>query len=95
MADIPALERAVASAEDELFRVQMADSFAFTNGAYSRALNVLTECRRELRKAQLLEIERLGVGICATGAAIVRDLTAAAFAAGIATADTGSQEPGR
>ena len=51
--DLAELERAVRSAEDEVFRIQMADNFAFTNGNFDRAVRVLASARRELADAQV------------------------------------------
>ena len=80
MLTIPEATAAVALAEDEVFRIQMADGFCMTNGAYDRAMSVLRQARADLREAHLHEIERLGAAICATGQQIVREVTEGAGA---------------
>lgn len=72
---IATLTERVALAEDEVFRVQMADGFAFTNGSYDRACSVLRQARAELREAHLQEMEAIGARIVATGRQIVTNIT--------------------
>ena len=74
MSALAALTARVAAADDEVFRVQMADDFCMTNGAYDRACAVARAARRDLIEAQLQEIERLGSAICATSRDIVATL---------------------
>lgn len=52
MTDLEALRARVLAAEDEVYRVQQADDYAHTNGAYARAWRVLMEAKRELREAE-------------------------------------------
>ena len=79
--DLAELERAVRSAEDEVFRIQMADNFAFTNGNFDRAVRVLASARRELADAQVAHIKQQCAEIIAAGERMMA-------AAGLAMADT-------
>lgn len=52
MTDLEALRARVEAAKDELYRVQQADDYAYVNGAYDRAVQVLAQAMRELQEAE-------------------------------------------
>ena len=52
MTTLDKLRADLSRAEDEVFRVQMADPFAFTNGAYDAALRVVATIQREIEQAE-------------------------------------------
>ena len=52
MTDLEALRARVLAAEDEVYRVQQADDYAYVNGAYDRAVQVLAQAMRELQEAE-------------------------------------------
>lgn len=49
------LRAALANADDEVWRIQMADNYCMTNGAYDRALNVRRHAEQALAEAELAE----------------------------------------
>ncbi|MBR0682771.1 hypothetical protein GXW74_19925 [Roseomonas eburnea] len=68
-------EARVRLAEDELYRVQQADDFAFTNGSYDRALRCLREARQALTDVLADEAARMAREVSATCSAISTDLS--------------------
>lgn len=50
MIPLETLRESLACAEDEVFRAQMADPFAFTNGSYDAALRVVADIKRRIKE---------------------------------------------
>lgn len=71
MPSIAALRAELAAAEDEISRIQQADNYCMTNGAYDRALAVVRRARQALNDALVQQITDQAAAIVATGRDVV------------------------
>lgn len=75
MPTIATLRAELAAAEDEISRIQQADNYCMTNGAYDRALAVVRRARQALNDALVQQITDQAAAIVASGQQTIRNLS--------------------